>query len=85
MNLIVSCEGAKIDLLEFDVNLQWLKLSLDTPNEAMDRKIVVEIDGLWGTHFTVEGAGQILSGGKLVLSTHHEGTRLKEIEVKVIA
>lgn len=85
MNLIVSCEGAKIDLLEFDVNLQWLKLSLDTPNEAMDRKIVVEIDGLWGTHFTVEGAEQSLSEGKLVLSTHHEGTRLKEIEVKVIA
>lgn len=84
LNLIVECEGAKMDLLEFDINLRWLKVSIDNTNETLERAVRIKVDGLWGSKFAVEGADFAIRQGVLELQTQLEGTRLKEIEVRVV-
>ncbi len=83
LNLIVSVEGVKIDVLEFDVNLKWLKVALDNPTEAMKRKATIRVDGLWGTKFNAPGLEQRIEDGVLVLETTVDPGALKEIEVRV--
>ena len=81
---MIHAEGAKIDCLEFDINLQWAKIVLDNPTEAMKRKARVSVDGLWGTSFSVEGAEHSIVDGVLWLDATVEAGRLKEIEIRVI-
>ena len=84
LNLMVEAEGAKIDCLEFDINLQWAKIVLDNPTEAMKRKARILVDGLWGTKFAVEGAEFTIEDGVLWLDATVEAGRLKEIEIRVV-
>ncbi|MEI7984481.1 MAG: DUF5695 domain-containing protein [Armatimonadota bacterium] len=84
LNLLVEVEGAKIDCLEFDINLQYAKIVLDNPTEAMKRKTRISVDGLWGTAFEVTGAEFTIVEGVLCLDTVVEAGRLKEIEIRVI-
>ena len=84
LNLIVEAEGAKIDVIEFDVNLRWAKITLDNPTEAMKRKARVTVDGLWGPKFVVVDAESKFENGVLVLDTVVEAGRLKEIEIRVV-
>jgi hypothetical protein len=84
LNLIVEVEGAKIDCLEFDINLQYAKIVLDNPTEAMKRKTRISVDGLWGTAFEVTGAEFTIVEGVLLLDTVVEAGRLKEIEIRVV-
>lgn len=85
LNLSVEVEGCKIDVVEFDVNLRWLKLALDNPTEAMKRKTTVKIDGLWGTKLQVDGKAMTSDKGILTLETVVEPGGLKEIEVRVVS
>jgi hypothetical protein len=84
LNLIVEVDGAKIDCLEFDINLQWAKIVLDNPTEAMKRKATISVDGLWGTQFLVDGAEFAIKDGVVHLNTTVEAGRLKEIEIRVV-
>lgn len=84
LNLIVESDGAKLDVIEFDVNLRWAKITLDNPSEAMKRKTKVTVDGLWGTKFVVTDAESRVEDGVLILDTVVEAGRLKEIEIRVV-
>lgn len=84
LNLAIECEGAKIDCLEFDINLKWAKLTLDNPTEATKRKAKVSVDGLWGTDFAVTGAESYVENGVLWLDMTVDAGGLKEIEIRVI-
>lgn len=84
LNLMVEADGAKIDCLEFDINLQYAKIVLDNPTEAMKRKTRVMVDGLWGTEFAVTGAEHKIVDGVLWLDATVEAGRLKEIEIRVV-
>ncbi|MBS1701977.1 MAG: hypothetical protein JST12_09975 [Armatimonadetes bacterium] len=84
LNLSVEVEGAKIDVIEFDVNLRWAKVTLDNPTETMKRKTRVLVDGLWGTKFVVTDADSKVEDGVLVLDAVVDAGRLKEIEIRVV-
>ncbi len=84
LNLTIEVDGAKIDVVEFDVNLRWAKITLDNPTEAMKRKTKIAVEGLWGTKFVVTDAESRFEEGILNLETTVEAGRLKEIEIRVV-
>jgi hypothetical protein len=84
LNLIVEVEGAKIETLEFDINLKWLSLSLDNPTSYQSTIAKVSISGLWGTDFEVTGAKSVDSmSPDLVINVGIEPAKLAQVEVAV--
>ncbi|HLO98458.1 MAG TPA: DUF5695 domain-containing protein, partial [Fimbriimonas sp.] len=56
LNLEVLVTGCRIDTLEFDINLAWVRVTLDNPVTASSREATITVNGLWGTSLKFEDA-----------------------------
>lgn len=56
LNLEILVTGGRIDTLEFDINLSWVRVTIDNPVAAASREATLTVRGLWGTNLQFEEA-----------------------------